>query len=70
MEKKHREKILNTGKTQGILSWLKCGHPGPGSVHIAPVEMDFYHPHPKDEEGTVFSLSVHTRGGVPNLRSR
>ena len=25
--KKHREKIRNTGKTQGILSWLECGHP-------------------------------------------
>ena len=25
--KKHREKIHNTGKTQGILSWLECGHP-------------------------------------------
>ena len=27
MEKKHREKIRNTGKTQGILSRLECGHP-------------------------------------------
>ena len=26
--KKHREKIRNTGKTQGILSRLECGHPG------------------------------------------
>ena len=25
--KKHREKIRNTGKTQGILSRLECGHP-------------------------------------------
>ena len=25
--KKHREKGCNTGKTQGILSWLECGHP-------------------------------------------
>ena len=25
--KKHREKIHNTGKTQGILSQLECGHP-------------------------------------------
>ena len=25
--KKHREKIYNTGKTQGILSRLECGHP-------------------------------------------
>ena len=24
---KHRENLCNTGKTQGILSWLKCGHP-------------------------------------------
>ena len=27
MEKKHREKIHNTGKTQGILSRLECGYP-------------------------------------------
>ena len=31
MEKKHREKLHNTGKTQGktqgISSWLECGHP-------------------------------------------
>ena len=26
--KKHREKVHNTGKTQGILSRLECGHPG------------------------------------------
>ena len=25
--KKHKEKIYNTGKTQGILSWLERGHP-------------------------------------------
>ena len=27
MGKKHREKFRNTGKTQGILSRLECGHP-------------------------------------------
>ena len=27
MKKKHREKGRNTGKTQGILSRLECGHP-------------------------------------------
>ena len=27
MKKKHREKGHNTGKTQGILSRLECGHP-------------------------------------------
>ena len=26
-KKKHREKGRNTGKTQGILSRLECGHP-------------------------------------------
>ena len=30
MEKKHREKICNTGKTQGILSRLERGHPVSG----------------------------------------
>ena len=27
---KHRENLCNTGKTQGILSCLKCGHPVEG----------------------------------------
>ena len=26
-KKKHREKFCNSGKTQGILSRLECGHP-------------------------------------------
>ena len=24
---KHRENLCNTGKTQGLSSWLECGHP-------------------------------------------
>ena len=35
MEKKHREKIRNTGKTQGILSQLERGHPGSGYDDIS-----------------------------------
>ena len=27
MEEKCKEKVCNTGKTQGILSGLECGHP-------------------------------------------
>ena len=29
--KKTQGKICNSGKTQGILSRLECGHPGPGT---------------------------------------
>ena len=42
MEKKHREKIRNTGKTQGILSQLECGHPDLDNMcdHIFEVSYD------------------------------
>ena len=32
--KKHREKGCNTGKTQGILSRLECGHPDLGDFRL------------------------------------
>ena len=37
--KKHREKSRNTGKTQGILSRLECGHPDYASCSITNEEL-------------------------------
>ena len=50
MEKKHREKIRNTGKTQGILSRLKCGHP---DYVFSPVDIVFQN---------IFTVSIELDG--------